>query len=338
MGEVLPNAILQMALAAKDAGLTLDGSVASMMALQQTGGLISEKVLPFFAKRMSEAARANGGLDKAMLSNRVAMNRLGLSFQEAGDLIFKSGFAEGLTELFNETAKSVVDLKPLWVSLGRIIGSVFKILSAGLKAVTPTLKAVGVLLDDLTKLMGDSSFLVPMAAFAGYWAISLKTMSRFLPMFTGLLGRMSPVVAAALAIADSIKMAAFWGEELINLFNQDKIGVLFDPREKKKGNSGFTLGSGYMSGMDKTLSNSPLTPFYDSFKNLFLFADKLDQGLGLPTWFDATNKSPSWFGSSSSSNAVNITIGADAEKMGVTISNSGAVKDMVDSKIREVQN
>ena len=95
-----------MSKSAKDAGLTLDGSVKSMMALQQTGGLISAKVLPFFAKNMSEAARANGGLENAMNSNRVAMNRFMLSAKEAANTIFTAGLSSGLTEFFNTSAST----------------------------------------------------------------------------------------------------------------------------------------------------------------------------------------------------------------------------------------
>lgn len=338
MGEVLPNAIQIMAKSAKDAGLTVNGTVAEMMALQQAGGLLSDKVLPHFAKNMSMAARANGGLDKALLSNRVAMNRLMFSFQEAADIIFKSGFSEGLTELFNDMASSVVDLKPLWQALGKIIGSVLKVLSAGVKAITPTLVSMGVLLKDITDILGDASFTIPMGILSAYLASSFLTLKKFLPLITSLGSKLNPVVAAAILIANNLEMAAMQMEELLNLFTQDKVGVYFDPREKEKGNSGFTMGSGFVDSISSSTNTAnPMGQILSPLLKLYEFADKIDQGLGLPTWFEATNKTPAWFGSSSNNSTVTVVIGADAEKMGISAAASNAVQNLVDNKVREVQ-
>jgi len=311
MGEVLPNAISLMGLAAKDAGLTLDGSVASMMALQQTGGLISEKVLPFFAKRMSEAARANGGLDKAMLSNRVAMNRLGLSFQEAGDLIFKSGFADGLTELFNETAKSVVALKPLWQSLGKIIGSVFSLISDGVKYLTPMLISMGAVLKSVTDQIGSGrEYLLAMIGPAAWLG----------KIFGGWGAKAIPFVGQIAILLGMVKEIAFWAEEIDNLlFSRNKIGVLYDPREginaARVASGGGAVAEGYINAI----------PIMGDF--LKSIDKTVTDFTGLPRFF-VENKMP----------AVNVTIGADAERMGVTIANSGPVKDAIQSEIRAVQN
>jgi hypothetical protein len=158
MGEVLPNAIPLMAKAAQDAGLTVNGTVKEMMKLQQTGGLISSKVLPHFAKRMSEAARANGGLDKALLSNRVSMNRLTTSVQNSADTFFKSGFSEGLTELFNTTADMVSENQVLWDSLGKVASGVLKGISFVVEnVINPVLSAMGSILHLITEVAGKFS-------------------------------------------------------------------------------------------------------------------------------------------------------------------------------------
>jgi tape measure domain-containing protein len=62
MGEVMPNAMKIMAESAKDAGLSVSGTMEEMFKLQEQGKLVSSKVLPHFAKNMRLTAAANGGL------------------------------------------------------------------------------------------------------------------------------------------------------------------------------------------------------------------------------------------------------------------------------------
>lgn len=321
MGEVLPNAIQIMAIAAKDAGLTVDGTVKSMMDLQQKGGLISDKVLPHFAKRMSEAARANGGLDKALLSNRVSMNRLLFSFQEAADVIFKSGFSTGLTELFNTMANSMVDLKPLWQSLGSIMGSIFKVVSNIIKYITPMFISLSNVLKSITDSLGDgASFLVAMVGPIG-WMYKIFGSS----IFTKL-----PIVGQFVLLLDLIKEVAFWAEELDNLlFSKNKIGVLYDPRSGVKGNALIDYLTPFTSpekiAKQQTMLNGDPTQGLKSLPQ-WILNQRAMGGSYIPDI--NVNKQP----------AVNVVIGADAEKLGITAASSGAVKDMVDSKLREIQN
>ena len=94
--EVLPNAIQLMAGAAKDAGLSLNGTVKELFKLMEEGKVATNVILPHFSKRMREAAANNGALEKALNSNRVAMNRLMFAAQMASNEIFKAGWAEGL--------------------------------------------------------------------------------------------------------------------------------------------------------------------------------------------------------------------------------------------------
>lgn len=149
-----------MAKAAGDAGLTLNGTVEEMLKLQQAGGLISEKVLPFFAKRMHQAAIANGGLAKAMKSNRVAMQQMNISLQETADGFFTSGYEEGLSEFFRTASTSLREILPLFKSLGAVIGSSLKVISLGLKIVTPLLSGLGTALKMATDALGDFSFIL----------------------------------------------------------------------------------------------------------------------------------------------------------------------------------
>lgn len=315
-----------MALAAKDAGLSVSGSVAEMLKLQQAGALVSDKVLPHFGKRMREAARANGGLEKAMLSNRVAMNRMMFSIQEAADIVFKSGFAKGLTEFFNTTASSVIELKPLWESLGEVLGSVFHMLAKGIKAVTPTLKAFGEVLRSITKALGESySWLLLTTGAAGvlFKIISKMGGTKFF------LARTLPWVAGLTIALDAIKAIAFWAEEIDNLlFSKNKRGLLYDA---KTGQS--SLSSGYIEGMKSTIANS-LTGWVVSFladlpQNTIKGAANL--------WGQGMQNSLNFAGIKHTVPTLNIEVSADAQKMGITVAQSPAISQTIDGKIQQAQ-
>jgi hypothetical protein len=216
-----------MAKAAKDAGLTVNGTVKEMMKLQQTGGLISSKVLPHFAKRMSEAARANGGLDKALLSNRVAMNRFTTSVQNSADSFFKSGFSEGLTELFNELATLVKENSALWESLGRIAGSVTKAITVLVSVLNPLLSVMGSILNAVTKSFGDFSFLV-IPAFTALAYTLLPTSIREMTM----LGKAVKTVAKAFKMAAAMRILFQAGIGIVALGAAEEISEFFAPTGK----------------------------------------------------------------------------------------------------------
>ncbi|CAH9012785.1 putative tail tape measure protein [Vibrio phage 501E54-1] len=190
MGEVLPNAIQIMAKSAGDAGLTVNGTVAEMLQLQQTGGLISKEVLPLFAKNMQEAAQANGGLENAMNSNRVAMNRMFTSFQMAADDFFKAGFGEGLTDMFNSIGNLMESNSTLWQSLGKIIGSVLKGISFVIdELVTPVVSALGSILNAVTSVFGEfSGVLVAVTAKLGFVGKAVQWVWNTLSGGQGILG------------------------------------------------------------------------------------------------------------------------------------------------------
>lgn len=308
MGEVLPQSMKLMALAAQDAGISVSGSVAEMLKLQQTGSLISEKVLPHFGRRMREAAKANGGLDAALNSNRVAMNRMMFSISEAADLVFKSGFATGLTELFNTSAESIVGLKELWQSLGAIIGSIFKVMAAGVRAITPTLKAIGSILKGLTDTLGENYSWI--LATTGAVGILFKLMKH---------GgwKKLPIVGQFLAILQLIKEAAFWGEELMNIFTQDKIGILYDPRKDKNGIGSGIEGTGFMPDLKNILGAANSSVLSDLSLNNQLMK------LLTPAIASMMN--------------ITVELNVDGEALGNSMANTNSINNMVDKKVSQVQ-
>lgn len=320
MGEVLPQSMKLMALAAQDAGISVTGTVAEMLKLQQAGALVSDKVLPHFGKRMREAARANGGLDAALNSNRVAMNRFMFSVQEAANVVFTSGLSKGLTEFFNAAATSVVELKPLWQSLGTVFGSVFSILSKGIKAVTPTLKAFGEVLKSITTAMGESYAWILTTTTAAGVLFSVISKVGGAKIFTA---RALPILAQITALLAAIQEIAFWAEEIDNLlFSRNKRGLLYD---SATGQTNIALGTaGLAAGTTEGYINAiPL------MGDLLKWIDKSTLGaIGLPTFFPENY-------TSKGQTPINITISADAQKLGLEVSKSPAVTSAMQGVVQQ---
>lgn len=310
-----------MAKSAGEAGLTVDGTVKSMMELQQKGGLISSKVLPIFAKNMSKAAQANGGLEKAMLSNRVAMNRFMFSVQEAANVVFTSGLSEGLTEFFNAAATSVVELKPLWQSLGTVFGSVFSILSKGIKAVTPTLKAFGEVLKSITTAMGESyAWILTTTTAAGvlFGVIQKVGGAKLFAM------RTLPILGQITLLLSAIQEAAFWAEELDNLlFSRNKRGLLYDAATGKS-----NVVGGYATGMVNTINNSPTGWAWDMLTKSGLISS--------PTQLQNQLKLlQSGAVSVSEQQKIIVEITADAQQMGIGVAKSPAITSAMQGVVQQ---
>lgn len=304
-----------MAKSAGEAGLTVNGTVKEMMELQQKGGLISSKVLPVFAKNMSAAAKANGGLEKAMLSNRVAMNRMMFAIQEGADIMFKSGLSAGLTEFFNTSASSIVELKPLWESLGKILGSVFHTLSKLVKAVTPTLVSLGEVLKSITTGLGETYSWLLLTTTASSTLYGIMSKMGGLKVFTA---RVFPWVAGLMAALEVIEKIAFWAEEIDNLlFSRNKKGVLFDA------STGSTDLGGFAGDIFK---ESWFGKFFDMFTATGGQEDRYNQNFK-NTMDYFMGKPPT----------VVVEVTADAQQMGIGVAQSSAITQTIDGRLQQTQ-
>lgn len=235
----LAGAIKMMAAAAKDAGISTTGTTKELFKLQEQGLVVADKVLPHFAKRMRDAARENGALSKALDSNRVAMGRLVFSTQEAADTIFKTGFGEGLTDLFNTSAQAMRDLESLFKAFGRIMGSVFKIIARGVDLITPPLRLLGIVMDKITEQFGDLSAIV-----TGSLAAGLVLTAGRMGVMVGMANKLKWVFAAMLAPIMKVAGALMLVEELLNaLIFKDKEGLLFSPAKQTETNRAVAKAS-----------------------------------------------------------------------------------------------
>lgn len=102
LAEGIPGSLQVFIKASQEAFNDSTIDVTKMLDMMQKGELKAAKVLPFVAKYYSEAANKGGALQKALQGNRVAMQRLTLTWMDFQNKVFQSGFGDSLTSAFNE--------------------------------------------------------------------------------------------------------------------------------------------------------------------------------------------------------------------------------------------
>jgi len=221
LGEVMPNALQVMAKAAMDAGISTDGSVKSLMKLMEEGKVMANDVLPHFSKRLRETAAT--GLDKAMDSNRVAMNRLVNATQIAADTIFTSGWGEGLTVLFNSLAEMIKENETLFTEFGKTMGKVFKGLAWLVENVLdPVFSALGSILHGVNSAM---------ETFGDWVALALIPLIKFSPILGRIVkhfGGLRAVMGVVAKIATRMFLPFYLGLGVL-----EEIAEFFSPTGKK---------------------------------------------------------------------------------------------------------
>jgi tape measure domain-containing protein len=120
--------------------------------LMEQGQLFSDKYLPKFGKNLREFAAP--GLQKAMESNRMSMNKMFNSFRFAASDFFQEG-SEGLKEFFNSVKQFITDNKGLWKALGATFGAAMRIISGGIKALNFVFKQLSYILEPIVDMFGE---------------------------------------------------------------------------------------------------------------------------------------------------------------------------------------
>ncbi len=122
LAEGIPGSLQVFLKATQEAFGDSSIDITKMMDLMQKGELKAAKILPFVAKYYSEAAQKGGALNKALQSNRVAMQRLTLTWMDFQNKVFSGGLEEALTGGFNELAKILDSNGDLAKNLGQFVG------------------------------------------------------------------------------------------------------------------------------------------------------------------------------------------------------------------------
>lgn len=134
--ERMPGGMALLAQAAKNAGLSKNGTVAEFEDLMKKGNADPKKILPELAKLMENLADKNDAYRKSLETTRVAQGRMNRAFEESVVVFSAGGFDRGMAKFFNTTADSMERAKPLTESLG----AAFEIL---IKPVNALIRLVG---------------------------------------------------------------------------------------------------------------------------------------------------------------------------------------------------
>ena len=153
-----------------------------------------------------------GALEKALKTLRVQEDRFINLSKLSGDVVYKSGFSEGLSELYKTMSEILKDAGPQLEKIGEIFGKVFKGIAYVMKLLEPPLK---LLINNFEIVFG---------------AIMLGKLKMFSGVFSALIGKNTigklAVLRTALATTFlPITAALFAAEELISLFSDKLVGI-----------------------------------------------------------------------------------------------------------------
>ena len=147
LGERIPTAVSAMARAAKDAGLTVNGTEAELFKMMEQGKVLAKDILPEFAKQLRKTAHDGGALTHALDKNlSVAIGQATFNLQQMSNAIFTGGLKDALKvvlDSFNLIAPRTKDLAFL---LGKTLGG-------AVEAVTFPFVLFGAVLTDAWTLM-----------------------------------------------------------------------------------------------------------------------------------------------------------------------------------------
>lgn len=173
--------------------------------MMEQGQLVSSEVLPKVAAELKKAALEGGAFDKALQGLRVTEGQMITETQRAGDTIFKSGFSEGLSNLYKTISEILKTSGPQLEKLGRIFGKVFDGLAYSLKLLEPIMK---VTIDNFELIFG---------------ALAIRKIQVFAKTIQ------SAALTTNLALAKAflpITLAVAAAEELVSLFSDKIVGNL----------------------------------------------------------------------------------------------------------------
>ena len=173
MGDALPSAVQIFS-------RSLNVSEAELFKLMEQGKLLSSEVLPKVAEEFRKSALAGGAYGQALKGLRVTEGQLVTEGQRAGNTIFKSGFEEGLSQLYKTISELLKTSGPQLEKIGSIFGKVFKGIAYAIKLLEPVMK---VAIDNFEVLFGALA-IYKLQAFAT--AANMSLARAFLPITVAL--------------------------------------------------------------------------------------------------------------------------------------------------------
>lgn len=160
-------------------------------------GQLGTDVLPAFGRELRKIAMQGGALAEKIESARVAQRGFVTQLQKSQDVVFQSGFEEGISELFRSMIENLKDSEEGLEGLGKFFKLLFKIIEKGLDVIIPILNGLLALLG----LLSENFSLVVASLGMMYGS---KVLGGLAALRTGLLG----IAGASSAVNMSVKAMA----------------------------------------------------------------------------------------------------------------------------------
>lgn len=126
LSEALPGAFQIFIKAAQEFNKDSTIDEKKLFKLMKDGKLLAKDILPLVGKYFAEDARAGGALDKQLQSIRVATARLNQSWLNLLNNIFKGGFGQELTEIFNLLSATLEQNSENAETMGKFFGGMLE--------------------------------------------------------------------------------------------------------------------------------------------------------------------------------------------------------------------
>lgn len=126
LSEALPGAFQIFLKAAQEFNKDSTIDEEKLFKLMKDGKLLAKNILPLVGKYFAEDARQGGALDKQLQSIRVATARLNQSWLNLLNNIFKGGFGQELTEIFNLLSATLEQNSENAETMGKFFGGMLE--------------------------------------------------------------------------------------------------------------------------------------------------------------------------------------------------------------------
>ncbi len=149
LGERIPTAVAAMSRAAKDIGLTMNGTEAELFKMMEQGKVMAKDIMPAFAKQLRATAHEGNALAHALETNlAVALGRAQFNVQQLSNSIFEGGLATATKTILDGFSELAPRIKDLAYLLGTTLGS-------AILTVTAPFTLLGAIAADIWKLFKD---------------------------------------------------------------------------------------------------------------------------------------------------------------------------------------
>lgn len=216
-----------------------------LIKMMEMGQLGADMIVPF-AEALGDIAKQGGALEEAMKSGRAQQARFVTGAQEAADVIYQSGFEEGISSMFHTLTEELSEGRKGLEGFGQVFKFVFETIGMTAKIVSPIIDSFmfvfGGLFSAINKINDviGNNFITTLLTLGGVMFVLRKGLSRLL-LIGMLFDKTGDKAAKAskgvkvlgLTFKTVFRGMFFWVtaivtalDEVFSMFSKDRVGLL----------------------------------------------------------------------------------------------------------------